>query len=278
MKQLYYNIAFIKNYIKYSFTKVNIPFFEVWVGQRCTLRCKECCHLIPYVEPKLFDIEELISDCKRILKCCNIAYFSILGGEPFCNHELYKLLDFVAECDEITDGKIVTNGTVLLDDKTITSLKKLNGKLIVSIDKYPNKEKICNRFHNLLTENGIKCRMNEYTDWNWKHTGDNTQKALSPESSQIIFSTCWVKDCYTLCDGEFTTCPRGITSYSVFGLPKNKFENVVLADYKSSRTLKAMLATAMDKKYYKDYCLYCLGLTKLNPYDITPGVQMSKGK
>lgn len=273
-KSVYYGTLFLANFVKYSFRKLTIPFFEVWVGQSCSMRCKECCHLIPYVKPQLYNIDRVISDCKKMLEICNISYFSILGGEPFCHKELYKLLLFVEKRKDISDGKIVTNGTIIPDDKTTAALKRLNGKLIVSIDIYPGKEDKCQKFIQHLKANNIKYRVNHYLDWKWKHTGDYTQKELTAKASQFIFSSCWVKSCYTLCNGEFTSCPRGITSSSVFHIKKHRYENVMISEYASKLILKAMIATAMDQRIYKDYCRYCLGISDINPYDITPGVQL----
>ena len=273
-KNVYYGSVFFTNFVKFSFRKLTIPFFEVWVGQSCSMRCKECCHLIPYVKPKLYDINHVISDCKKMLEICNIRYFSILGGEPFCHKELYKLLLFVERCKDIQDGKIVTNGTIIPDEKTTAVLKQLNGKLIVSIDIYPGMENKCSKFIQHLKDNDVQYRVNHYQDWKWKHTGDHTQKELSVQASQFIFSSCWVKSCYTLCNGEFTTCPRGITSFKVFQVNKHRFENIMISKHKNKLILKAMIATAMDQHLYKDYCRYCLGISDLNPYDITPGVQL----
>lgn len=273
-KNIYYGSLFLANFIKYSFRKLTVPFFEVWVGQSCSMRCKECCHLIPYVKPKLYDMDRVISDCNKMLEICNIPYFSILGGEPFCHKELYKLLLFVERRKDIPDGKIVTNGTIIPDEKTTAALKRLNGKLIVSIDIYPGREDKCKKFIQHLKDNNIKYRVNHYQDWKWKHTGDNMQKKLPVKASQFIFSSCWVKSCYTLCNGEFTTCPRGITSFAVFQVKKHKFENIMVSKQQNRLILKAMIATAMDQHLYKDYCRYCLGISDLNPYDITPGVQL----
>ena len=273
-KNVYYGSVFFTNFVKYSFRKLTIPFFEVWVGQSCSMRCKECCHLIPYVKPKLYDMNRVISDCKKMLEICNIQYFSILGGEPFCHKELYKLLLFVEKRKDIPEGKIVTNGTILPDEKTTVALKRLNGKLIVSIDVYPGREEKCKIFIQHMQNHHIRYRVNHYHDWKWKHTGDNTQKKLPVKASQLIFSSCWVKSCYTLCNGEFTTCPRGITSNTVFHVKKHRFENIMISEYTSKSILKAMIATAMDQHLSKDYCRYCLGISDLNPYDITPGVQL----
>ena len=79
-KNLKYGQIFLKNLYKYRKKKVRLSFLEVWVGQTCTLKCRDCCHLIPYVKPAIFNIESLIEDCKKIFELCEVDFFSILGG------------------------------------------------------------------------------------------------------------------------------------------------------------------------------------------------------
>ena len=275
-KEILYRLIYVGNWVRFMFKKVPIDFFEVWVGQRCTLRCKDCCHLIPYVEPSLYDINSVIRDCELFLRFCKIDLFSIVGGEPFCHPELYKLIDFIAQRTDIPNVKIVTNGTIIPDDKTIESLKKINGIILISIDLYPGKEVIATNFYNRLLDAGVRCRLTQYSDWQWKELGGARQERLSINAAKNAFRECWDKRCYTLSNGEFTACPRGILSESVYGILKRKFENMRLSDIKGSLTAKAMIATCMSHKIYKDYCRHCLGMTKTNTNHVTPGVQLTE--
>ena len=273
-KGFLYRFFYMESLFRYMFKKVPIDFFEVWIGQRCTLRCKECCHLIPYVESVIYDADTVIKDCVKFLMLCEIKFFSIVGGEPFSHPELYRVIDFVASRADIPDGKIVTNGTIIPDDRTIESLKALNGKFEVRIDMYPGKEEISTKFYNILLEAGIRCHLSHYTDWQWKELGGPNQERLSIKKTKDVFLECWDKRCYTLSNGEFTACPRGILSERVYGIPKRKFENIHLSKLKGNTAAKAMIATCMSHKVYKDYCQYCLGMTKTNTTHVTPGVQL----
>lgn len=138
MKNIRYQMLYRYNYIRYKNQKVKIPFLEIWVGQCCNLRCKNCCHLIPYIENKLFDMDQIIEDCRKLFMWCDVDFFSIVGGEPFTHPQLYKLVDFVAQCPDIKKGKIVTNGTLLPQKDMVKSLRNLHGKMEIRIDGYPN--------------------------------------------------------------------------------------------------------------------------------------------
>lgn len=279
VKGFKYKLIFAGNIIRYPFRKVRLPFFEVWVGQKCNLKCANCCHLIPYTNAKLYDIKKIISDCKYVLSICDIDFFSILGGEPFLNRDISELINFVADCDAITTGKIVTNGTVLPDQETLQALINLKGKLEVRIDEYPGTEKKVEAFYDLLIQNNIKCHITRFKpkkESSWKMLSSPLQDKQAAIMTETLFQSCQVRHCYTLADGEFTSCPRGITTESVYHSPKNKYEHVNIRTVKNRLLCKAYIATAISGRVYKDYCRYCLSLSDLNPYFVIPGEQLTK--
>lgn len=281
LKNAKYRKIYKSNLKKYKDRKVELDFLEVWVGTVCNLSCRECLHMIPYIVQKHLDISKLIEGCKKVLELCDIKYFSIAGGEPFCCKKIYELIDFVAECENIKDGKIVTNGTILPDENTISSLRGLNGKLEIRVDVYPGQEEKTRKFINILEKNKIRNHIQFYRGdkkSNWKHVSSKMQMELCDYMVEMIYSSCDVRHCYTLCDGELTACPRGITTEEVFSLEKNPFEHINIYELKKDKKSRAKIATCFEDTIYKDYCKYCLGLTELNPYFVVPGVQIKSNE
>ncbi|MCD8217828.1 MAG: 4Fe-4S cluster-binding domain-containing protein, partial [Clostridiales bacterium] len=200
-KKLLYPMLFIKYLFVYARKKVDISFVEVWVGQSCTLKCRECLHMIPYIPQKCYSVEELIDDCKRLFALCHVDYFSIVGGEPLTNRDVYKIVDFVTECPDIRDGKLITNGTVMPDENLLNSLKKSKGKLDVRIDVYPGAEEKAGKFYNLMQKNGIRStllRHDSFEEMRWKWLGGDKQKLLPAVTSQVIYTHCALKGCYSM--------------------------------------------------------------------------------
>lgn len=276
IKQVMYRVLYIKNMLKYANKKVEINFLEVWVGQACTLRCKDCLHMIPYIEPEIYSVDQLITDCRKLFHICNVDYISVLGGEPFLNRELYRFLDYIRKCPNIRDGKVITNGTVMPDDRTLQSLIQLNNKLDIRIDVYPGNETRSEAFYELMQKHHIRSAImhhNVFEELHWKWMGSTKQRMKSVRSSQIAYNYCGLRGCYTLANGEFTVCPRGITTKQMFGMEKNKYENIKIGNLDTGVRGRAAFATSIEPGIYKDYCRYCLGMTKINPYCITAGVQ-----
>lgn len=280
-KNAKYQKIYKKNLKKYKNSKVKLDFLEVWVGKTCNLRCRDCLHMIPYIKQKKLEVSRLISDCKRLLELCSINYFSIAGGEPFCCKNLFELMDFVTESADIKDGKIVTNGTVVPEERTIDALRRMKGKLEIRVDVYPGQADKTAKFIKILEENEIRNHIQFYRGdkkSNWKHVSSPMQMKICESMSEMIYSDCTVRHCYTMCDGELTACPRGITTEEVFSLEKNPFEHVNIRELKNDVEARARIATCFEDSLYKDYCKYCLGLTAFNPYYVVPGVQVKSNE
>ena len=274
-----YEKLFRKNIKLYRDRKVTLPFLEVWVGKACSLRCKACIHMIPYIEPQTIDIDELIRNCGKMLKLCTIEYLSVAGGEPFCCRNLYKFLDYIKDEGAITNGKIITNGTVLPDERTRNSIRNLNGKLEIRVDIYPGQEEKCAPMVEFLEKDNIRHHIQWYRadkKSNWKFTGSPEQWEISEMMTRIIYRDCIDKHCYSMCGNEFTSCPRGIVSEEIFHVKKNPFEHIRVSELKEDALSRAKIATCMDDSVYKNFCRYCLGLTEANPYYVVPGEQMER--
>lgn len=57
-----------------------IRFLVLWVGTSCTLRCRDCCNLIPYMPQISYDEEEIFENLDYITKEIKIDTLQIQGG------------------------------------------------------------------------------------------------------------------------------------------------------------------------------------------------------
>lgn len=280
IKNIRYYFLYQYNCIRYRNKKVLIPFLEIWVGQFCNLKCKNCCHLIPYLEQKSYDIEQLIEDCRKLFQWCEVEYFSIVGGEPFSHPNLDKLINFVAGCPDIKSGKIVTNGTILPNENIVNALKGLEGKLEIRIDGYPEIGiGVAEKFAEMMRVNRIPyhfSRFNPDKPSSWKQLTPDHAAPLARNHSKELFARCNIRDCNTFADGELTLCPRGIGAEDVFHIRKNRYEHVKVRELEKAVSAKARIATGLDKTIYKDYCIYCLSLSEENNRFVKPGEQITK--
>lgn len=75
---------FAKNGICKTIKKQNplqIDFLVLWLGTKCSLRCRDCGNLIPYShDPVSFDMDMIIADMKKLSKVSSIRKMQIQGG------------------------------------------------------------------------------------------------------------------------------------------------------------------------------------------------------
>lgn len=278
IKNMKYCLLYQYNCIRFRNQKVPVPFLEIWVGQFCNLKCKNCCHLIPYLEQKLYDMDQIIEDCRKLFQWCEVEYFSIVGGEPFCHPELDKLIHFISRCQDVKRGKIVTNGTILPNENLLQALKGLNGKLEIRIDGYPGIGiGVAEKFAEMMKLNDIPYHFSRFkTDKlsSWKQLTPDANVPLTRKHSKSLFAKCNIRDCNTLADGELTLCPRGVGSEYVFRIPKSEYEHVSVRKLDKDVPAKARIATGINRTVCKEYCRYCLSLSEKNSRYVKPGEQI----
>lgn len=279
IKNMKYCLLYQYNCIQFRNQKVPVPFLEIWVGQFCNLKCKNCCHLIPYIEQKLYDMDQIIEDCRKLFQWCEVGYFSIVGGEPFCHPELDKLIHFISRCPDVKRGKIVTNGTILPNENMLQALNGLKGKLEIRIDGYPGIGiGVAEKFAEMMKLNNIPYHFSRFhpdKPSSWKQLTPDGTVPLTQKHSKSLFAKCNIRDCNTLADGELTLCPRGIGAEYVFRIPKSKYEHVNVRELGKDVSAKARIAVGINKTICRDYCRYCFSLSEKNNRYVKPGEQIS---
>ena len=114
----------------YEKNEINIPQIEFCLTTQCSLKCRDCCALMPYFNKKghiKMSVDEFKTTLNQILDSVNsIRKMIILGGEPLLRKELPEMLEYAAQKDKVIQIAIVSNGTIMPNDDLINVLKKHN--------------------------------------------------------------------------------------------------------------------------------------------------------
>lgn len=244
--------------------KPTLPFLVFWVGTRCTLKCKLCCNLIPYLKQESSNSDEILKDLEFICKNAYIDKFQIQGGEPFTHPDIAKIIDFIGKLNNISSIELATNGTVNLNSEVLEALKR-NPKVKVRISNYDCSEKLRAKFIDKLESHGIKSYVYEFVYGNntWFSTGGiNETKEIDDKNAQNTYDLCNEKGCVTYFDGKIYVCgkiPAIQFYYQVKA--KNSYDEIDVRLIRKNKKNKQLQQHI--KQFYQNYhlfkeeCRYC---------------------
>ena len=188
--------AFFENNI------LNIPQLEFCITTKCTLKCKDCCALIPQLDSQKH-IDMTFEDFKLYLdkildSVDSIRHLVILGGEPLINPELSQMLEYAAEQKKIFFIQLITNGTMVPQEKLLNVLKQYNNRIYLYMSNYADNPELKSilkqeQIRELLKENNIKLQKPE--NWPWLEEKGFLKNAYPANETNTKFLSCFRTKC-----------------------------------------------------------------------------------
>ncbi len=201
IEQYFYTLVPSKNKEISYISQVQLP-----VTMRCTLRCKECNSYIPYCRgiAEEFDDEEMVAAVDKILLGYKtIGNVLLYGGEPFLHKDLYRLVDIFASNERIEKVTIVTNGTLLPDEKLLQVLRKSN--VYVRISNYGELSRKINELIDIFQKNKINMEVTDFKVWNKNPTVDILNETQD-ELREKVKNCCSIAKALTIIKGKVFFC------------------------------------------------------------------------
>lgn len=133
---------FLKSYFQKRVTqgKVDIPYLELVLTTKCTLRCESCNNLMQYFSPKnqyTCTLEGILESLDCLLENIeSIQRLRIIGGEPLMFKELPQLVVALEQRKKIRSFDILTNATIDFKEELLQELKKAKKLRKISISDY----------------------------------------------------------------------------------------------------------------------------------------------
>ena len=119
---------------------LDIPYVEIVLTTKCTLRCEHCCNLMQYFTPKaqyVGTLENIIESLEQLCsKVSSINRLRLIGGEPFLFKDLPQLLDYIESQKKILTYDILSNGSIDIKEPILQRMKKSKKIRKVSISDY----------------------------------------------------------------------------------------------------------------------------------------------
>ena len=221
-KHISREIAFHRSACEQIFNRendiLNLKCVDITVTEKCSMKCKDCSNLMQYyVKPKNAELESLFKNIDRLMECIDWIYeFRVLGGDPFMNKELYKILNKLSEYKNAENIVIYTNATIMPKNENFEVLK--NKKITLEITNYGDN---LSRKHDELIksckESNIKFRTRP--PGRWTECGTLKYYERSKEELQRMYDNCCMRDVPAMMYGVLYKCPFAANATNLKAIP-----------------------------------------------------------
>jgi sulfatase maturation enzyme AslB (radical SAM superfamily) len=217
-----------------------------------------------YSSPKNLSFEEIVQDFDRLMASVDhIFEIRLIGGEPFMNKEIYRVLEHIITTPNISRVVVYTNAMVPINAKYAALLR--DKRIVFSITNYGQLANKTSEVISQIDDLGINYRQSPPV--NWTDSGTILSKKISAASAQDLFEKCCGKNLLTLSDGKLYRCPFAANGERLGAFSSEDGSGVSL----SARKFEI-------KKYVSDRqhiaaCKYCKGRSFDSP-EIIPAVQV----
>lgn len=276
--------VFLPIYLYYCSNKIYFQDITILVTEKCTLRCKKCAPMYPYLKsPSHRTLEQVKEDLDRLFDYVDYVWDLIFtGGEPFIHPQFYDILEYAINTYKEKFGhiQIISNGTIVPDKKLLEVMADESEKLYVSVSNYISyiKNETLKRKFNKCIEKFIEYKVNyEFNNSeNWVDFGfaDNAKRYGHTEESylRVFFDDC-NSSCRAFYKGHFIYCvPAYYSDIAIYDSGERDKDNFYLPD-----RMEDLLEWSLgfNRKGYLDMCRICNGYITINPNLIKPAEQLS---
>tara|TARA_Y100000590_G_scaffold432803_1_gene549212 strand:- start:1359 stop:2666 length:1308 start_codon:yes stop_codon:yes gene_type:complete len=258
--------------------KLNVKYIDLVITERCSMKCVDCSNLMQYYKnPKNSTFEEIKKAVDIAMSCIDyLSEFRVIGGEPFMNKDIGKIINFLKDYKNLSRIVIYTNATIVPKNENLKSL--IHEKVSLDITRYPTHKHSINNHDKLvkvLKEN--KINYISHTADRWTDSGRVKKYERTENELVDIFHNCCVGDVLSILNGKLYRCPFSANAHNINAIPYEENDIINLLDNISKYEMKEKirkLYTRKDRKEYLLACKYCKGRDLHTP-EIPAGIQTS---
>ena len=253
--------------------KIEIPFVDFDVTTYCNLKCKRCAKCLPLFEKKQhYSAEKLKEDLDLLVKYLDRIYvMSIIGGEPFLNPDIAKIIRICSDCTKIFQLELTTNGTIMPPEEVFTALRNSRVNVHISVyDFITDQQK--------KTRDSLIAKLEEYhipyqfaTHELWLDFGDVVHRDYTPREKRVMFFQCPMNSCSIFNNRVLYRCGKSSYLHQHGKLPNNEAV-IVLDQIHSRREMRRAVHRFFNVRTLLA-CSYCNN----RPTEIKAGEQMNRG-
>lgn len=232
---------------------------ELPVTLKCSLKCAKCGFLMPYFQnPVDYPAKDLLLYMDKLFDCVDtIQIFRILGGEPFLYRDLEAVIRKALSSDKVKTVDIVTNGTIVPNDKILSAMK--NPRLTVQISDYGKYSRKKEELKAACDKAGVKCVIRGSKEKTWIDPGGLEYRGRTVKQMKKQMRHCG-NICRNFHNGKLYYCPRASFGTKL-GIPDAERDYVDFTKGLNREELRKEIFELNQRKYLIA-CNYCSEGTK----------------
>ena len=239
--------------------KLIIKTIDVQITEKCSMKCKDCSNLMQYyTSPKDSDMDMMFRNIDKLMSCIDqLDEFRVLGGDPFMNKSLFKIINKLTTYNKVNKIVIYTNAKIIPKGENLESLR--HKKVLLDITNYG----VSSSAHDKLVE---PCK-NESLLYSttrctiWQDCGRIMPYSNKSEPElKHLFSNCCNSDLISLLHGKLYRCPFSANGVNLKAIPQNLKDEVDLNNENLSiKELRDQIKNLCYEKEYLTACSFCNG-------------------
>lgn len=243
---------------------------DVVITERCSLKCKDCSNLMQYYEaPVNIAYDEIIDDFNNLISSVDHIYeIRLIGGEPFMNKDIYKIIEYLTKSPKITKLVVYSNAMVPIKPEYQNILK--DEKVVFALTNYEDYAKNAKntlRVTESLDSIGVAYRL--HPPENWTDSGVIQDFKRTIDENKELFSECCGKNLLTVTDAKLYRCPFAANADRLNAIPFSDLNSV------SVKASAEEIKNYISEIDYLPACNWCKGRSFGSP-EIIPAVQTVK--
>jgi organic radical activating enzyme len=246
-----------------------LKYLDVVVTEACSMKCQDCSNLMQYYsKPRHSDLDLLARAVDRIMDSIDRIYeFRVLGGEPFVNPKVHKVITKLTGYADVTKVIIYTNATIVPSGENLECLR--HPKVVVDITNYGEHSRRYAELLTALADNGIAHLTKTPV---WTDSGRINFVARADDVLDDMFANCCVNDILTLLNGRLYRCPFSANGTNLGAIPHEDADVVDLTGDLAGAELRERISRLYGRSSHLRACEYCNGRDYRTPR-IEPAIQ-----
>lgn len=267
---------------------INIQHVAYVMTLNCTLKCKRCSILSPYLKEAYNpSFETLKRNTEALLRIVDkVEFVNITGGEPLlrsADSTLVSTLDYlsVLPVEKLEKIRIYTSGTIVPSDALCEEIVRISAKKTFwfEIDDYGKLSVKLDELIDKLKFYDIKYNVRDYSKdlyfGGWVDLRHTNEKKRDVKSAKELFNKCSCGEvlCVGFINGVILACPATCVRYMCGEIDKDHIEVIDLfGDRKQMRKKWINLSNAA----VFESCIYCPEGVCKDSKRFTPAEQVTK--